>query len=113
MYPISNNDLLHQKLLIKIQPLDPSALNTLTTGAKAANPTIASAAIAQSWGIYNLNFELGLQPLTQVGDAIICMVGSQPWSVVRFMSMVSVQPANGIIQALSYSNYFQNQIEVA
>lgn len=111
-YPYSPNRC-YGKLLITIKPLDPANLNSITLAAKSGNATISGATICQSWAIYNLNYELGVQPMTQVGDALLCMVGAQPWAVVRFGSNTITQPTNGIIQALSYNNYFQNQIEVA
>jgi hypothetical protein len=37
----------------------------------------------------------------------------QPWAIIRMITTVQTVSANGIIQALSYANYFQEQIEVA
>jgi|ERR1700690_285312 len=116
MWPwwIRNNDNCCIKK-IRITPIDPSGLNSATTAAKAAStiPGVSAATIAQAWSFATLNNDLGQVPMSQIGDAIIVVVGSQPWAIIRFITTIQTVSANGIIQALSYANYFQEQIEVA
>lgn len=101
--------------LIRITPIDPSSLNALTTTAKSTSTVagIPGATIAQAWSFATLISDLGQAPMTAIGDAIIVLVGTQAWAIVRFLTTVTTVPCNGIIQALSYSNYFQAQIQVA
>ena len=101
--------------LIRVTPIDPSGLNSLTTTAKSTStiPGITAATIAQAWSIATLTNDLGQPPMTVVGDALIVVIGSQPWAIVRFLSTVQTVSANGIVQALSYANYFEETIEVA
>lgn len=115
MFPFTNQNPNCQNKLIRLVPIDPSGLNSLTTTAKSTStiPGVAGATIAQAWSILILNYDLGQQPMSQVGDAIVVLVGSQPWVIIRFLTTVQTNSANGIIQGLSYFNYFQAQIEVA
>jgi hypothetical protein len=101
--------------LIRINPIDPSALNSLTTTAKSTSsiPGVSGATIAQAWQFLTLTNDLGQPPMTAIGDAIVVVVGSQPWIILRFLTTIQTVSATGIIQALSYANYFQNQIEMA
>ena len=113
MFPFPDNH--HRQKLIRIVPIDPSGLNSITTTAKSTStvPGVSAATIAQAWSIQQLNYDLGQPPMTVVGDAIVVVVGSQPWVILRFLTSVQTVSANGIVQGLSYANYFQEQIEVA
>jgi hypothetical protein len=113
MWPFENRHC--SKKLIRITPIDPSGLNSATTTAKSTStiPGITAATIAQAWSIVTLTNELGQPPMTVVGDALIVVIGNQPWAIIRFISTVQTVSANGIVQALSYQNYFEETIEVA
>lgn len=104
-----------RRKLIRITPIDPSGLNSLTTTAKSTStiPGVTAATIAQAWSIATLTNDLGQPPMTVIGDAICVVVGSQPWVILRFLTSLQTVSANGIIQALSYENYFEETIEVA
>ena len=104
-----------RRKLIRITPIDPANLNAATTTAKSTStiPGIPGATIAQAWSFATLNNDLGQVPMSQIGDGIIVLVGLQAWAIIRFLDKIQTVSANGIIQALSYSNYFQQQIEVA
>lgn len=101
--------------IIRIAPIDPSSLNSLTTTAKSTStiPGLTAATIAQAWTIATLTNDLGQPPLTAIGDAIVALVGSQAWCILRFLTTVQTVPCTGIAQALSYANYFMTQVQVA
>lgn len=110
-----DNDRNCRRHLIRAVPIDPSGLNSLTTTAKSTStiPGMTAATIAQAWSFLTLTNDLGQVPMSQVGDGLIVLIGLQPWAIIRMITTVQTVSANGIIQALSYANYFQEQIEVA